>query len=96
MTLKKMIEMVQKHHSKLTPSEIKEMLSRASVEVAVEAGFYREYVEKVPVDGQTYYTLPTNVSGVNRVDVDGVRISRTIPIPSTGLDPLWYRPVGGL
>lgn len=95
MTQKQMIELVQLHHPDIAPSVIRLWLNERRKRFAYQTGILRGYVEVSSVAGQKYYSIPSRVLDIIRVDVNGVRIDRAVPSPATGGDTTFDTPLAG-
>ena len=86
MTQKEMLEIIQQHHPDIGETVIRKALNRAQDDFAAKTKILRVASDNddVTVSGQRYYSLPSEVLEVKRVELDEVEIKRMISRPIKG------------
>ena len=80
-TKQKMIERIKLHHPHMGETEILQRLNSAKDRFCEETGIYKRQDTFNTVANQTYYTLDSDITKIESVWLNGVKISRLVGKP---------------
>ncbi len=84
MTLKEMIEIIQQHHPEMNETMAIKAINRAQDDFSAKTAIINAIATDTIVADKRLYALDPSILEIKRVEVDSVKIARSLTIPDEG------------